>query len=370
MLLGLAVLLYVAYWAYAGLMLKRGVAAAVAAQQAEGVDITHGPAELHGFPWRIAATLTDVRARATPARGGWTWRTDTLTLALRPYQPHVVRVDLAQAPHRLSWPAGARPFTVTAQAARAEVAATLAGEGRLKALSVAVEDARAESETATAPSPAPLPATLGRLTVDYRHKALLDPGPRDVTRTLSLALDDLALSPETRLPLGPDLSTVRLEAAVLGDVPAERAPMDALRLWQVEDGRARVDSLTVAWGPLRMAAAGTLGLDAALRPRGTLDTRIAGFPAVIDALENQGLVRGRDATMAKVLLGGMARPGPDGAPRLEVALTARDGVLWAGPIALMPLPRAPWVSPGAPRGVPAVQPGFSIDRDGTIVPDR
>jgi hypothetical protein len=120
---------------------------------------------------------------------------------------------------------------------------------------------------------------------------------------------------------------------------------------------------------MRLAAAGSLRLDEAMQPEGTLNARISGFMRAIDTLHEQALVRGRDATMAKVLLGGMARPAPDGTRRLEVALVVRDSALWAGPVQLMALPRLPWGPPPGSLGAEGLRPGFSIDRQGNVVPN-
>lgn len=383
LLIVLGALGYVGYWAYIALTIKSGLAAAIEAQRAEGLEITHGPAQLTGFPLHAQAVLSDVSMVASPDRGGWTYATKRVTLTVRPHDPYAIRIALNEAPHHLSLPDGPTTRTTAlAEIGAGTLVVTLSNTGRLRALSIEADDATVRVQTApggvSTGDPGLVPAegdttavhTLDRITLDYAHRKLWNAEARDLTHSLSASLSNLTLAPDPRLALGRTVAAARLEAAVLGPLPHDRDPQSALRVWQEAGGRVRLDHLSVTWDPLALTAAGLLALDQGLQPEGTLNARISGFVDLIDSLHQKGLIRGRDATMAKVLLGSQARPDSAGRARLEVPLIIRDGALRAGPVVLMPVPPLPWAPARGSLGAEGVTPGFSIDRDGQIVPNR
>lgn len=368
LLVMLVVVAYVGYWGFSAYLLKRGLETVIAAQQAEGITILHGPARLTGFPLRVSATLTDIEARATPERGGWTWATDRITLSILPHQPRTIRIALDEAPHAIMLPESPAPVTFSARAESGTLIVTHAGSGRLREASLSLEGA--DIASVAGPGAGGPSHTIGSLSATLTHHPHWDPGPRDITHSVSLDLNQLTLAPNPRVPLGRTIETIRLRADVLGDLPHEGPPSTALRAWRDGDGRLRINDMAVTWPPLDLRAAGSLGLDTALQPEGTANARISGFLTAIDTLREQDLVRGRDATMAKILLGGMAHRSQDGRLTLQVPLIARDGALWAGPVMLMPLPRLPWGPPPGTLGAEGVRPGFTIDNQGNVVPNQ
>lgn len=368
-LLGLLVIAYAGYWVFLGAMLKQGLADVVQDQRRQGVEIVHGPASLGGFPFSVTARLTDASARATPDQGGWTWSSPAVSLIVRPWQPTVIRADLHEAPHRITHPQAPPPGSFEVQADQADLSVRVDTRGRILGIGADITAGRARAvgpDGKAVPGPG---GTLGRLTLDYRHTPLLDPDSRDITRTLSAQVRDLILSDTGDLPLGPRIASADLEAVMLGGVSRDRRLEDALRAWRDGDGRVRIDRLGLNWDPLVLEAAGLLGLDAALQPEGTVNTRIWGFGTAIDMLQARGLVRGRDATMAKVLLGTLSSRTTDGRQQLEIPVIIRDGHVWAGPVALMPLPRLPWGPPPGSLGAHGIRPGFSVDPQGNVIPD-
>jgi hypothetical protein len=101
-------------------------------------------------------------------------------------------------------------------------------------------------------------------------------------------------------------------------------------------------------------ATGTVALDGRMQPVGAFTARIQGFFEAVEALRARGLIRGRDASMAKLVLGAMARPAPGGGPPvLSLPVTLQDRVLYAGPVALVRLPELRWPGqPPTPAGAP------------------
>ncbi|SDE71416.1 DUF2125 domain-containing protein [Rhodospira trueperi] len=359
-LIGLMAMGYVAYWTFLGMTFESAIDDIIAQQRAEGIIITHGAADVQGFPLKVEAIVDNLSVSATPERGGWTWRTDQIVVSISPLQPRTTTFDLAPAPHRIALADGT---TWTARAAEARVTVGVSGSGRPRDGSMALSDLTLKQDAGDG-------AALERLDLTYEHEQLWDPGPFDVTETVSLTLTGLRAEAGMSMPLGSEISEARLEAAVLGkishDLPLERA----LTEWRDADGRLRLDQLSLTWPPMRLDAAGALGLDTALQPEGTLNARMAGFTKAINMLEDQRVLRGRDATMARVLLGGMARPDATGTPVLEIPLIVRDSALWAGPVPVARLPRLPWGPPPGSLGAEGIRPGFSVDADGNVIPGQ
>jgi hypothetical protein len=359
-LFGLIAMGYVAYWIFLGTTFEDALDDMIAQQRAEGIVITHGAADVQGFPLKIEAILNDLSVSAMPERGGWTWRTDRIGVSVSPLQPTTTTVDLTPAPHRIVLADGT---AWTARAAEALVTVGVSGNGRLRDGSVALSDLTLKQDTGGG-------AALERLNLEYEHGQLWDPGPFDVTETVSLTLTGLSAEAGMSMPLGSQISEARLEAAILGKIPHDLPLERALSTWRDADGRLRLDQLSLTWPPMRLDAAGALGLDTGLQPEGTVNARMAGFAKAINMLEDQRVLRGRDATMARVLLGGMARPDATGTPVLEIPLIVRDSALWAGPVPVARLPRLPWGPPPGSLGAEGIRPGFSVDAEGNVIPGQ
>jgi len=366
--LGLILVTYGGLWAFTGLMTKRGLEAWVAQQRAEGIDVAHGPASLGGFPLAVNVTISDVTAQATPERGGWTWSSPLVRLEVAPWNPSNLRVLFHLAPQNLALPQTGQPLRLSGQAERAELTVRLdLHGGPPKAVGLIVNNAVVES-----PSWPKQPAALTDLALDFApvESGFFGSAPEETSYTLSGTLTGLHLPPALRGPLAPDITSAQVDAIIVGEVPMDRPLEEAMRTWSNADGRVQVNRLSVNWAPLALETAGSLSLDTALQPEGTMNARVSGFMATIDGLQTQGMMRGRDATMAKVLLGTMARPGPNGDPQLEIPVVVRDSAVWAGPVALLPLPRMPWGPPAGSLGAAGLRPGLSIDRDGNVVPNQ
>ena len=81
---------------------------------------------------------------------------------------------------------------------------------------------------------------------------------------------------------------------------------------------------------------GEIGLDEALRPRGEIDARIAGFPALVDLLRAEDVIDDGVALALTLALGLLAEaPDGGGAPRVAVPVTLGEGRLWIGPVPVL-----------------------------------
>ena len=81
-------------------------------------------------------------------------------------------------------------------------------------------------------------------------------------------------------------------------------------------------------------------------PGGALQqARAQGFFEALEALRRQGVIDGRDAMTATVVLGVMSRRPANGGPAsLSVPLSIQSRSLFVGPVAVSRLPEVRWTS--------------------------
>jgi hypothetical protein len=153
---------------------------------------------------------------------------------------------------------------------------------------------------------------------------------------------DVAVPAFLGLPLGDRVGTLGLSGEVLGRLPSGPAA-EALARWRDAGGTVEVERLEVDHGPLSLNASGTVALDAALQPVGAFTARIRGFVETVELLRKKGVVRGRDAVTAQLILGALAKKPDDGGPAiLSLPLSVQDRRLYVGPVAITRIPPVRW----------------------------
>ncbi|KAF0137186.1 MAG: conserved exported protein of unknown function [Rhodospirillaceae bacterium] len=162
------------------------------------------------------------------------------------------------------------------------------------------------------------------------------------------------LPPALDLPVGARVEAVGFKSRIIGTIPPGDLAQ-ALARWREAGGTVEVEALAIDWPPLKLHGSGTLALDEQLQPIGAMTARIQGFFAAVDSLSQRGVIRSRDASMAKVILGMLAQSPPEGGPPvISLPLTVQERTLQAGPVRLIRLPDIRWSArhdPGPePRG--------------------
>lgn len=315
-----------------------------AEQREQGYEVTWSALETTGFPGMINVVLSDPQVRFPKTNGGGGWATRKLTISARPWSPTELTVDAA-GEHFINFVAGNRVYTTRTEVANATAVLDLNRDGALSTARLILRDVRTEGLAGTAAM------ELASLTAAFQH----NPGgnaslferteARDtgVFGAVSLDLRDLRLPADAALPTGRMLQEVTLKAVVTEDLPAGDNLKARLRSWQENGGTVEVDRLTLAADPMRLGAVGTVTLDDWLQPQAALTAQIRGFFEALERLEDQGYIRPRDASIAKVVLGVMAKQPPDGGPAaLDLPITIQNQMLYLGPVALMQLPPFRW----------------------------
>ncbi len=308
---------YTAYWFVAAGWLRDGVAAWVEARRAEGYTVEHEGLEVSGFPFRLRAEI-DAPSIENPR--SWTWTAERLRFAARPWSFDRIWVTLPAEQRLISRRDAGAESVVTAAVERGVVLLEFAS-GRLDRLAVEAAGlalATPEGET-----------LLVRLDARGRRAA-------DATIPFTVEIESLTLPPRVDVLLGREIARLAADGTVVGGLSA--GPIaDALAAWSAAGGRVDLEQLVLRWSDLSVDARGTLALDAKMRPLAALTADIEGYAEVLDALAAAGALKAREAGLAKVALGLLAKPGPNGRLVLTVPVTAQNGTLYVGPLALFKL---------------------------------
>ena len=323
---------YVALWFVVAQGFRDSVAAWTAARRDDGYAVDYTDLGLGGFPARIVATFGSPSVGAPGGRRAWAWRGATAVVRLRPWDPETVSIDLSGT-HGLDLVWAGRPVAFAGTAGRL-VATVGLDEGRVREFELRGADIDLKGDTGR------LAGASIEVTV-RRHPAVGD-GPRTRSASLVLAASELRLPDAADLPLGPLVAGLTVELDLIG-TPHGASLTDALAVWRDDGGTIEVKRLQTAYGPLALAAEGTMALDREMQPIGAFTTDIEGFFETVDAFRDRGLIRRRAAVMAKLVLGVMAkRAAGGGAAILSLPLTIQDRIVSVGTVPLATLPPIVW----------------------------
>src|SRR6266851_3111757 len=315
---------YAGYWFYIAGRLPEVIAAWAEGRRADGYSVRWDSLAVGGFPASFRVTLAGAAfagARPLPFQTA----AATVIGEARPWNLRRWRVN---APQGARVEAPSEGDTVAAAALDATVAigaddATVA----LAAHQIVGGGAAAALRIATADEPLVLPA---RVPADHRQG-----GARLTLRLMGIAV------PRAVPSLGATVDAVTLSGALKGAVPAGQL-RQALAAWRDDGGTIELEEGTLRWGSLAASANGTLALDTALQPIGALTATIENHDAAIDAAVAGGTLRADDASLAKVLLGLMVKPGIDGKKQLTLPVTLQNRRLYLGPAQIAVLPAITW----------------------------
>ena len=320
--------------------LKDGIGQWVEARAGAGVRVSQERIEISGFPLALRVIMTGPRiafSGFSEAGEGdhWEWRAKKLSAQMAPWNLGRISVDLT-GEHTFDIAAGRTRQSFQGQAAKFSVVAGLHGDGLPASVRLSVE-----ALTITVGRGAKFAAVAAAEIFAER----LFPG--EVTAKtpafdLDVRIQGLKMPAGLRLPLGADVRQLNLLAKVLGPL-AFPATVEALGHWRDEGGIVEVERLETQYGPLYVRANGTLALDVAMQPVGAMTAKARGFFATVKALRDAGHIRSRDAAMAQVILGALARKSKGGGPAsISLPLSIQERKLYAGPVRLMDMPLIKW----------------------------
>ena len=333
--LGLVICLVAAHtlgWFWAERTLRRGVAEWIAAQQAEGMTISTGPATSAGWPLAARLELPDVVLGPGGLPAGAVLRTAQVGVGVSLLEPGLLRVSLPvpvhlTLPHAPEIAATAADWHIDVPLAQADRAAMDATSWRADW----IDAGRVQTLT----------AALAHL--------LLVPGALDTQNALDTqitfsaqAIDLPDPSSGKAWPLGNRLASLSGDATLHGALP-DIATTAAMSGWRALGGRLDVTRAAFGYGPLGVSGNGSATLDAALQPTATAELHVLGAAATVDALVAAHVLSGSAATAAKGLLSLLTRtPEDGGAPQTNLPLRLQDRIVSLAGFPLAKLPVLAW----------------------------
>ncbi len=326
---------YAGFWYWTADRARTALQDWAEARRVEGFAVGWDRYAIGGFPWTLRLTIEKLVFGKAGADPGFEARAPELVAFARPWALRHWRFTASQGGRLAIEPGQARP-AVRALAARLagsiepDSEAASAG-GKSTRLALAADgltiDAGAHLAIEHAEAAAVLPQRAAASHLDTWAAATV----RGAGITLPVAV----------APLGATIDRLEAQIAIKGSIPAGNR-RQALEAWRQDGGTVEVETLDLDWSKLALSAKGTLALDETLQPEGALSASIRGYDAVIDALVGAGTLKAGDGAIAKLALGLLAKPGPDGAAQITAPLTLQNGQVYIGPARLARLPLFTW----------------------------
>jgi hypothetical protein len=340
---------YTIYWFVLADRLDAAVQSWIAERRAEGLRVSDEGRKSSGFPGLLTISIVK------PAIGSsgefvWAWHGALLKLHMQPWDLSHVIFDVGSA-NDLTWTAHGAQQESHVATSRALASMILSG-GEIERMDVDIRD--------LASTGAGLGGQIaaGRLQLHERTNHGEDRTRPPNSFEVAVEAEGLVLPSDIAGPLGPSVPTLSVDAMMAEPLPRG---LDRMAAWRDDGGSITFNSVNVVWGPLDARGSGTLTLDKEMRPLGAFAAEIRGLGGVIDTLVKAGQLRATDARTAKIALGLLSARDDKGAQVLSAPITAQDGKLFVGPIALLrllPLP-LPQASPSAPAPASEAAPATS-----------
>lgn len=315
-----------AFWWWSAEQLQQQLLRWQAVQNEQGRDFSFDESGVTGYPAHLRLELENPRLTG---RDGWQWRAPQLSaeaafLDLRDITAEFSGTHELLPPEanggaelQLAVGAGAGRFLLDDRGA--------VSSGRLQLLRLAL------AGHADGPSSAErLELAWGELAGEE------EPAAQAALLPFFLAVEDWALPAALAPPLGQRIGLLEAQGRVEGAIPLA-PPEEALPAWAAEGGTAELEHMALQWGPLSLAGDASVTLDERNRPLGAGTARIRGFERTLDVLRDGGVIAEDIARLGAMGLRALSQEDSDGRRVIEVPLSAQEGLLYVGPLPLMPL---------------------------------
>lgn len=317
------------WWTFLLMTSKSQITNNVIYLQGKGFQIDYAPIVVRGFPFELTLEAANVSIIAPAEYGNWTIKTATVLVTSKLHQPGIINVELP-APSVVNR-TGLKMGTATVRRLRASIQLENSG---VKSVSSQLFDATWTNGPA-------LPSRIKDLQIRFSIPAQTTQAAQPPARlTMDLTASDIRVSDQFPMIFGNDIRTVELTGTLYGTIDhTSGSTRQILHQWREGGGVIEIEQTLIENGPLRLRADGTLALDAALQPEGAFTAQVQGFPETLQALTEKRMIGPREAMLARVVLGVLAKPSPENnRPTIEMPLTLQGQKLYAGPIALLDIP--------------------------------
>ena len=316
-------------WGAVATLGKSEVANWIDGLETQGIEITYSEQVLSGWPSRIDLTYIQPKASFSQAGTRTQWRGEQLNISMKVWQPWLFDVDasgrfivqsdgssgkgvLNGTSERLSMqlnPGDLWPDAARLQLKGLKLSGTLAGRPMLASAANVTLDLKTNLAATKAKS---------AITAKLRSKNLVLPWSNNAALSNRVGLAEIDF--KITGPVGPG------------------SGLEGIKRWQSEDGKIMVDNLVLHGQPLGLSGAGAIKLDENLQPVGQMTAKITGLLPTINRFRDVGLIRDRDAVVAKMTLAALSQKTADGRSVLNLAVKVSERTLYLGPVAVAEIP--------------------------------
>jgi len=304
-------------------------------QRARGFSIRYDKLLATGYPFAIRLDVTNPGFGAPNITAPWGWEGDHLNVMARPWDRNNFRFEVS-GQQMLAFSVAGKTQTFTGNVERVFGNLGLS-DGAIKSVGITLQGVHLTNQDRASEG-----INIPKADVFVERLASARADPQSASWGLSASSTDLSLPWFKASPLGTLVERLTVKARLIGHIEAGLL-VQSLEDWRDKGGIIELKKLSLRHGPLKINTDGTLALDGKLQPIGALTAHLEGFFETIDALQKLGVVKARDAITAKMVVGVLSRTPAGGGPAvLNLALTAQDRHLYAGPVRLMELPEIIW----------------------------
>lgn len=324
---------YAAAWYYVSDMIQSRLEGWLIDQRRHGVFASYESFERSGFPTSIRMLASQPTVEGPD---GFHWEGEGMEVHANRWWRRDVDVRLL-GQHTVTTET---PFPVMVTTGEGDGSFHVGWDGRIPAASMVLSDVLIDASAAPGPYGRIGDISIANLAMLVEHADLTSDGLTDLHghfEASSIQMDEPLLE-------GLEALIERAGAAitVTGPIPREITGA-SVGEWRDQGGNVRVERLHTTWGDLSLEASGDLTLDAMMQPRGRIDVSARGLQTLVDALEEDGRLSGRQSTLIRAglqLLGG--EPDEEGRRAVEAPLTIREGSVSLGPVPIAELPHIEW----------------------------
>ncbi len=320
------------YWSNLADGLKANVAVWLGQRRAQGYLAEAPPMRISGFPFEVVGKMAhaelgrgDIEAPAVGQPSPWHWRGERLQVRLDPLNPWRAELNL-KGKQKLSFvdQRGVRQ-DIDGKAESARGVVEFYADGKWSGGTADIRNLQLTSAQVEKP------LTVAQATFSGKSGEML---------TLSTQLDGVALPIVADPVLGESIELLRLDVSLSNPLPTGWTRSDVTG-WRDDGGVVEIARARLKWGTLDLTVAGTLALDAALRPQASGTAKLRGHAEVIAAYRENGMITAMNAAALTIALNVLGRDA-DGA--VNIPVTVQEGRLKVGPMEIARL--TPLTLPG------------------------
>ncbi len=330
MLIGMAVLWGV-LWILAAAQYRTVIDNWIAVEKARGNEVSYSDRTTGGFPRSIDIRFTDFRWHD---QSGGKAQTQELTLAAYPWNWHIFTLEFWQNTElTIPYPDDKDSLTIYSNQGSGRV--TISEDNDWEYASLNFLDVRAVKPSRELFIAKDLSFTIGR--PEHPPTSYTELGISLVAQA-----HNMHINPQEPSPFGDDVPFIDTSLHVMGPLP-DFSNRESVNSWSNSGGIVEFKKFNLEWGPLLLAAKGSLGFDDDLQAEGAFFGQIGGHDEVIKALLEHEWIAKRQAGMLNSALNLFAKPSKlTGKPSIEVPITVQLGGLFLGPVQIFAFPDIAW----------------------------